>query len=390
MILVESIKMLELSPTQFLRVQSSYNALANELQKSNASVIVYPQGSIRLGTTIRPFKENKDAEFDVDLVALYPVAKYSVLPQEIRDYVGDVLKNNGTYSSKLSEKKRCWRIDYSQQDDIGFHADIVPAIPEDYATVYKILPKDGLQEFVDSAIAITEKENSDSRAIWCSSNPKGYADWFDMINRKNYSELLEQKRHNIYKDNVDLFSSVEEVPLPLVKSPMQRIIQLLKRHRDVCFSKSPSEKDKPISIIITTLVAETVDKLALNSLNLVELLIETTNALIEAGSLIDDQNYSSYRVRDLLYRKDGEWIIPNPVNTKENFADKWNSNPAKARAFFNWLKAIENDIILNSNDEDFDRILCEKLAITYPDPLQKKEKIITVNKASSSKPWRNQ
>lgn len=40
----------------------------------------------------------------------------------------------------------------------------------------------------------------------------------------------------------------------------------------------------------------------------------------------------------------GKYCIPNPSNPQENFADKWNVEPAKAQAFFTWLKAAIHDI----------------------------------------------
>jgi hypothetical protein len=46
---------------------------------------------------------------------------------------------------------------------------------------------------------------------------------------------------------------IDELPLYRWKTPLQRAVQILKRHRDVMFEKNPNAK--PISIIITTLAA---------------------------------------------------------------------------------------------------------------------------------------
>ena len=41
------------------------------------------------------------------------------------------------------------------------------------------------------------------------------------------------------------------------KSPLQRVVQILKRHRDLMFN---GDESKPISIIITTLAARAYNK----------------------------------------------------------------------------------------------------------------------------------
>lgn len=43
---------------------------------------------------------------------------------------------------------------------------------------------------------------------------------------------------------------------------------------------------------------------------------------------------------------DKKWRIPNPVNPRENFADKWNDEGSKkAEAFFQWVKWAEQDLL---------------------------------------------
>ena len=50
-----------------------------------------------------------------------------------------------------------------------------------------------------------------------------------------------------------MYASVDDVPVFAWKTPLQRSIQILKRHRDVMFWNSPNLR--PISMIITTLSA---------------------------------------------------------------------------------------------------------------------------------------
>ena len=50
-------------------------------------------------------------------------------------------------------------------------------------------------------------------------------------------------------------------------------------------------------------------------------------------------------VQSITRTADGEWHIPNPINNKENFADRWHEdNDARAHAFFRWVQWLKEDI----------------------------------------------
>lgn len=386
-ILTEVIQKLDLTPTQYMKIQNSYKALAEELQKTNDNVELYSQGSIRLGTTVRPYTGTSNADYDVDLVAQYLVDKDTVTPENVRKLVGDVLKENETYSKKIQEKKRCWRIEYAEQDGLGFHADILPAIPEDETEISLMLADSKFDNLKDLSIAITHKENTKSAPIWSTSNPKGYAKWFDSINRDGKQQLFEQRKQVIFLENKELFAKIDDIPDALVKTPLQRVIQVLKRHRDVYFARDKREDDKPISIIITTLVVEIVKIHELQNLNFQDLLIEVCRQLVKAGGLVGNQDFSVYDIRSAIYRDKGEWKIPNPVNMGENFADAWNKNANKPKTFFTWLDAVNNDIVQNLNNEEFEKVLCEILAFPYEKTIKNQKNTIIVNEKSTSQPW---
>ena len=49
---------------------------------------------------------------------------------------------------------------------------------------------------------------------------------------------------------------------------------------------------------------------------------------------------------------DGEsWTVLNPIQERENFADKWNEYPERREAFMQWLKKVETDFIRVSRAE---------------------------------------
>jgi hypothetical protein len=49
-----------------------------------------------------------------------------------------------------------------------------------------------------------------------------------------------------------------------------------------------------------------------------------------------------------IFCRDGSWVIENPVEPDENFADKWNEKPARREAFFRWLERAKRDFGLAS------------------------------------------
>jgi len=146
------------------------------------------------------------------------------------------------------------------------------------------------------------------------------------------------------------YASIEDVPSQLVRTPLQRVVQLFKRHRDIRFAMTP--KHKPISIIITTLAAQ----LYQGETEIYTALLGIVDLLAMHGELLANR-YTSLNEKvaamQLITRSaDGEWHLPNPVNDKENFADRWHEDDdARARAFFQWVRWFQEDIdsILNAD-----------------------------------------
>ena len=120
-------------------------------------------------------------------------------------------------------------------------------------------------------------------------------------------------------------ADVEEVKRQKVKTPLQRAIQLLKRHRDIMF-QDRDEKEKPISIIITTVAAQ--------------LYQEEDNVFDALKNILE--NAPQY-IRSNMHN--GQFFIENPSYAGENFADKWNKHPERARAFFDWLRQAQLDLV---------------------------------------------
>ena len=345
---------LDISPSDYKRAVESYNAVGNWLKDgyeraypgSTAEPEVYPQGSMRLGTVVRPLKNGKEADFDVDLVCELQGNKDALAASDVKTQVGDQLKAEATYAKMLDkEGRRCWKLQYAHKDGIGFHMDILPCVPEEDGG-QRLLGSAGVSwQYAQYAIAITDKDEDRSPEYkWDPSNPKGYAGWFEDRNRAPFVSDVARQKELLYERNRSIYASVEQVPDQLVRTPLQRAIQILKRHRDIRFKDDP--ENKPISIIITTLAAH----LYQNETNICVALDNIVAGLAAYAELMENQHAElDLRVRDLgviTRQQDGTWYIPNPVNPAENFADRWHKDDhAKARAFFRWVGRLREDII---------------------------------------------
>ena len=333
---------LDVPPSKYREAKEHYDAVGAWLGAADSPLAqyeptIYPQGSFALGTAVRPLGED---EYDVDAVCLLQSSPEQGTQQQLKDLVGNRLKDpRSRYKTMIDPPeggRRCWTIQYA--DASKFHLDVLPAIPDDYGW----LPALGVaQAMAESAIRITDKKTPEYRTGWPAddarsqdptrSNPKGYAAWFKDRMR---IRLDEAKRALAMEKRAD----VEEIEDFDVRTPLQRLIQILKRHRDVRYN---GDEDKPISIIITTLAARAYENEA-----------DLADAMLNVAP----------RMRRFIEQRDGVLWVPNPVNPQENFADKWAESPRKAEIFFEWLAAVEQEyrnLLSDQGWEDVGRYLEE-------------------------------
>lgn len=264
---------------------------------------IYPQGSFRLGTVVRPIF--KDHEYDIDLVCHLKIDKDKTTQKNLKQMVGDRLKKRDDLSNILSSSRRCWILDYSSDTQTPhFHMDILPSIPNN--------------ERPPTGILLTDRE----LLQWQKSNPKAYAEWFYDRMKIIFTQRLNELAKLIQA------ASVEEVPYWRVKTPLQRVVQILKRHRDIYFKDA--QDNKPVSIIITTLAARAYNN---------------QQSIYDALTQIVQTIETNWGKQNFVENRNGRWWIVNPVDPDENFADKWNEHPERREAFVQWLKKIRIDFI---------------------------------------------
>lgn len=341
---------LDIPPSKYQQAVERYEAVGRWLEGGDyegatAEPKITPQGSFRIGTVVRPLKDGEEADYDIDLVCVLQQGKDTTTPRRVKTCIGQRLKEKHDYGRMLDEEgKRCWRLDYAEQDGIGFHMDILPSLP-DAGLATQVHSTCGVPwQFAQHAIAITEKDKRSGTYSWKDggSNPEGYAQWFESVNKRAFDSVADGQRRLLFERHADIYASVDAVPNALMRTPLQRAIQLLKRHRDMRFLGHRWEEEKPISMIITTLAAAAYN----NEPDVYSALVAIVDRLGQYALLL---NSSSALDEDagtrLIERSEGEWYIPNRVNPGENFADRWN-DPGSHRpeAFFLWIGWVKTDL----------------------------------------------
>ena len=294
-------KELDITDEKYENAVSSYKAVGTYLSNNiDTQVEIFPQGSFKLGTVIKPLSDEDD--YDIDLVC--KVKKFFSKPQDLKNEVGQALKLSDRYSKMLQEEgKRCWTLKYA--DKAQYHMDILPAIED-------------ITYCSNKKLKITNKDENTNIYTFTTTTPEAYFEWFDKKQKEEKRRLLESFA---FQNN----KNIAEVPDYKVRTTLQVALQILKRYRDKKFEKNL--EDKPISIILTTIMAQVYK----GENNVYELIKNFSN------------NYHKY-----IKIKDGiEWV-ENPVNNDENFADKWQIYPERKDAFGFFISELKRDIVNNT------------------------------------------
>jgi hypothetical protein len=292
---------LELSPAQLADAEQSYEAVTRVLAKAGMPVapyspLMFAQGSMRLGTTVKPIGQN---EHDLDIVCLLKEAGVWLSAQEVYDLVWDTLGRDGTYERMRERKNRCIRLRYARK----FYLDIIPAVPHSAQ--------------LGSSLYVSDCEHQ----AWSVSHPVGFADWYGKCAK---ARPLFFTAFSAANDRRITAKSAEIEPLPdhgFEKTPLQRITQLFKRNRDEFFQNRPNRR--PSSILLTTLAARAyLAETSIAASDLLEFIARVAEGLHRFINVTDTA------LGPRIYR------VANPVNSEENFAEKWTR--LDYEAFLGW------------------------------------------------------
>jgi len=259
----------QLDETRYGRMKSAYEAVKNWIEADDTffkpyRYDVYPHGSVRILTTVKPIGRD---EFDLD-VAIHLKADTPHTPQRIYNELKRRLSEHEKYKGMLELKNRCIRLNYAGD----FHMDILPGIQE--------------SRFDDDKIKIPDHD----LGRWVSSSPRGYGKWF-IAKAELAKESLLEKALRAEKLPTDDFKK---------KKPLQRAVQLIKRYRDLYFQNDDTYKTS--SIVLTTIAGEFYRG--------EESIFETIDNIV-------------LTIRSRIYSGTGRLKVLNPVNSAEDFTDKW-------------------------------------------------------------------
>ena len=117
---------IEPTETQYNSATERYDTIGRFLAEEDSPLrffqpSVYPQGSMRIKTAIRP---DSGKEFDVDLVCEFKRIPHSD-PKVVKNLVWDRFHNSDRYKDMAVEKNRCVQIQYAGD----FHMDVMPCVP---------------------------------------------------------------------------------------------------------------------------------------------------------------------------------------------------------------------------------------------------------------------
>lgn len=312
-----TIEQLDIPPQLYRQAEEKYRSVAQYLgagkEFDDADLVIYPQGSFRLGTVVLP---TPGADYDIDLVLQVATTREETTQANLKDHAGQRLADyvaNANGALRLEEGGRCWTLLWQ-----GFHMDVLPSLPN--------------PENLPTGILLTDRD----LRFWQWSDPIGFAEWF----RGRMHEQFGQQRKILAADRS---TTVENVPAWEVKTTLQQAVQVLKRHRDLYFANRPSLK--PPSILLTTLAA-----------------------LAYSGhdDLFETVAHIAPRLTQFVDNREGvEWVA-NPVLPKENFADRWRTHPERRRAFKKWASQFAEDLDDTAAQRGLDRVVA-RLEVGFGD-----------------------
>jgi hypothetical protein len=285
---------IQLSPTRYQQAVNRYMTVCEWLEAEGPVAAfkpsLYPQGSMRIGTTNKPAGRD---EYDLDFVCEFLVspAMFSSPMQLLKLLEGRLLQHK-TYASILELKNRCIRLNYANE----FHMDILPACSD--------------RTSGNGCLVVPDRESR----WWKPSNPKGYAAWFDQCCELAVQVMMSERARIMTKAE-----PVPEQEIAAEKAILKRVVQLLKRWRDLYYAKKGDVA--PISMVLTTLAARCYRGQRSTSRAMSDILAQVV-AMVEAA-------------KPRIY-------VLNPANPKEDLSDRWD-DPELYAAFVSGIRELHRD-----------------------------------------------
>lgn len=311
----------EPTPTQFSVLERAYESTAEHLADCDVFkgqfLEIHAHGSRQLGTLVRPSDEGRDG-FDVDLITRLPNTAQSSYgdasgPSRLLLNLFQALQSYADqHQLKIKKWERCVTLEYAS----GMTADIAPVIDAPlYASPYG-----------ETHALIPDRE----QRAFHSTNPRGYAKWFDQIAAISPIFTIVERAVNTLDS---AYTSTEIAPLPdaheIFQRMLCRLVQIMKLHRNKFFV---GEDYAPSSTFITTLAAKSYeDQARIPHETPLDLLLDIVESMPQ------------YFSRTTTGHLTEEWHLDNPSTSRDNLASGMNT-PAHQCAFWVWHAQLVTDI----------------------------------------------
>lgn len=284
---------LQLSPSLYEQATERYETITKTLQDDDifigTSLKLYPHGSFKLKTTVKPLK---DDDYDLDFVAEIP-SNSNMTPKELYDHIFRILANDGVHTNMVETKNRCIRVNYAND----FHMDIMPGKLINEQTKEIIVPDRKMSGW------------------YHHSNPIRFAEWFE--NQAKKQILFE---HNQIRGSFDV-EKVSDQELTAKLEPLRRAVQLVKRYRDIYCDEHNCEPVR--SIVICTLMGQ-ISSFTGETIQIIERFCDYVNILIK--------------------KSNGKpFVVKNPV-VDEELTEKWKEGN-NYNDFVEMMNSLSNDVI---------------------------------------------
>lgn len=150
-ILSKGANLLDITPSMFEEATSHYKAVGEFLGNHGIDADISPCGSILTGTVVRPYSENEDAYFDIDVLVNRPgFDSANNTPGEVRDPVDETLLKSDRYGNMAKEYDECITVEYVANGiEGGFRLDLNTCIDDKTCKTR--------QEYADSSVSMAWK-----------------------------------------------------------------------------------------------------------------------------------------------------------------------------------------------------------------------------------------
>lgn len=358
-LLLEIVDAVSVPASDYQRIESHYNAISEILTDPGdpelADGHVFPQGSFLTRTVVRALGKG---EIDVDAILLLP--ETSLAPRELLESLHAELETRARTQGSVERRNRCVTVHYADET-LPAHLDVTPAIASDGND-----DGDGW-----GPLEVPDYKQAD----WHPTNPRDFADWFNDISRTPI--FLDQDTASFAEARAR--ADAEQLPSHEAINafdPLRATVKLMKRHRDAFRERHGEDAPVPISVVITTLAAKAYQEVAALSQQRPLTALQAMREIITRMPNQFDQDG----------RTGQSWMLCNPRRPAENFAEKWNRDPAYADMFAKWHRELANTVGLGfaafSEERDFE----EAVLIAFGAEARKRTRSFLLEEASQGQP----